>query len=158
MREGGTFARGVFRANPLFKFPEFQHDNRFAMFRIAAKAYRAYSARGFHFVIPENVALCTMEYLEMSSELIGWIHANYERTGITTDIVKLADMWDVFRVSSFFENMTRNEKKTYTRKMFYDTIESCALLRSAFVARNYKLDIRKHIVGFKKRPFDSADE
>ena len=150
--------RGVFRANPLFKFPEFQHDHRFAMFRIAAEAYRAYSARGFHFVIPENVALRTMEYLEMSSELIGWIHANYERTSVESDIVKHADMWDVFRVSSFFENMTRNEKKTYTRKMFYDSIESSALLRNVFVERNRKMDIRKHIVGFKKRATESADD
>jgi phage/plasmid-associated DNA primase len=70
--------------------------------------------------VPECVNERTLQYISSNDEFGDWINETYEYTKTETDIVKLKDMYNAFRVSEMYKNIERKDKPILARfKMDY---------------------------------------
>lgn len=128
---------GIFLANRDYKNEDFQEKHKTALFVILVKAYEKYMERGYHFIIPKSVADRTNQYLEMSSNILTWVNDGYDRTANKTDIVKLCDMYDHFKVSDYYSNLTKAQRLRYNKSYFMNEIADNAFLKQYYAARKH---------------------
>jgi hypothetical protein len=122
----------IYLGNLLYKTDEFQHQHKYALLSILFNAYKIYKDRGFILNIPKCVKERTDAYLKLSSTIITWINETYERTDSKSDYVKLKDMYNTLKTSSYFENLSRTEKRTYTYSYFVKSIADNIFLKNYY--------------------------
>ena len=62
-------------------------------------------------------------YLADSDELLNWLEENYEPTENKKDTIKLKTIFEEYKKSQFFENLTKAQKRTNNYKNFIDKLE-----------------------------------
>lgn len=118
-----------------YKNEDFQEKHKRAMLYLLMKAYKKYQEREYHFDIPQSVRNRANEYLEMSSKLTTWINDNYVKTDNRKDVVKLQDVYNKFKCSSYFENLTKADKRSYNYKYFIKQISESIFFTKYYVER-----------------------
>jgi hypothetical protein len=83
--------------------------------------------------IPATVKTRGQNYLMGSDELLSWINENYNLTPCKKDIVLIKDLYQHFKESEFFHNLTSTEKRTTWNKInFVENISNNMVLRKYF--------------------------
>lgn len=90
--------------------------------------------------IPDVVKECSKEYVCDSDEFLVWFNENYEK-GEETDIIKLKDLYDNFKSSETYNNLSKEMKRKYNKKKMIDNISSNIVLK-----KYYKNDMKKIII------------
>lgn len=111
-------SKNIYVANAFYKTKEFQEQHKFALMRILFDAHKQFKANNYMFDIPKIVA----ENLEPVCDIIEWFRGNYCLTNERSNVFKIKDMYDHFRMSTFFDNLTKQDKKIYSKKYFVDCI------------------------------------
>ena len=76
-----------------------------------------------------------MSYLELSCQLLPWFKENYELTNNKKDFIKIGDIFELFKNSDTYINMSKYERKKYNKNYFKDYFEK------NIVTRKYYKDI-----------------
>lgn len=123
---------GIYRGNPLYKDKDFQNEHKYALLKIIFEVYKEYSKNNYKLIIPKSIKDRSMQYLEMSSDILGWVNDNYVKTDNKNDFVKLKDMWKEFTIGNYYENLPRAEKRKYTEKYFVEQIKENIFLKKYY--------------------------
>lgn len=115
-------SKHIYEANVEYKTEEFQNAHKTALLKIVFDEYKNYAKNNYKFDIPQSIRDRTNEYLEMSCNILTWINDNYEKTDSKKDIIKLKDVYDRFKCSEYYHNLTKMQKRTYNKNYFVKEI------------------------------------
>jgi len=93
--------------------------------------------------------------------MYGWMMENYEATD-NSEYVKLKDVFDLYKASDLYSNLTKLEKRNLNKKAFSDLISNHIVLKKQF--RNGKMKVNgksvdcERIHGLKLKGDESDDE
>jgi len=101
----------VYVKNDYYKTNGFKDKYKQALFMLISK-YK------FENVLPEQVIKRNLEYMQNSDTIFEFIDEIAIRTTNKKDTIKVKHLYEAFKDSQFYENLTKNEKKNYTYKQF----------------------------------------
>ncbi|AYV84787.1 MAG: DNA primase [Hyperionvirus sp.] len=144
-------ANNMFLGNEKYKDKNWQDQHKRALMKILFIAYKGYMAREYRFDMPKSIADRTTAYLELSSNLLGWITESYEKTTNQLDIVKLAEMYKIFQSSEYYNNLSKADKRKYNYKTFVQEIEENQFIKKYYIERKRinGVDYRSILTNFK---------
>lgn len=114
----------VYEKDKRFKAKEFKQEHRCALFK-----YIVDNARK-EIYVPDIVKARTNEYIDKNDELLNWFNDNYELTTEETDIVKIKDVFDLYKESDDYQALYKKERPNLSR--FTEDIKSNKHLRSKY--------------------------
>ncbi len=89
-----------------------------------------------------------------SDQLYTWINSNYERTkDPSNEVIKLKDMYAALKLSDFYVNLTKREKRELPYKKLIEYVERSPLLRAFYKVTHSRgqKQYRNALLGFKAR-------
>lgn len=114
----------VYKKDKRFKAKEFKQEYRCALFK-----YIVDNARK-EIYVPDIVKARTNEYIDKNDELLNWFNDNYELTTKETDIVKIKDVFNLYKESDEYNALYKKERPNLSR--FTEDIRSNKHLRSKY--------------------------
>jgi hypothetical protein len=95
------------------------------------------------------------DFMACSDDIFSWFDAFYEKDEKHTNLISINDIFCEFTLSNFYSNLSKNDKRTYTKKYFTEKIESNLFLRDFVKPRDSTFNgikLKKpHIAYHKKR-------
>ncbi len=140
-----------FRGNPYYKTKEFREEYKYALLHILLESYKKYKNNNYIIKIPESIKKNNEEYLEQSMKVMEFFNMNYVKTDNNEDYIKIDDVRDNFFTSEYYNSLTKQEKRRYTKKYFTDFLETYKPLRKYYKER-IKIkneDFRNVIINYK---------
>jgi len=117
----------VYEKDKRFKAKEFKLDHRCALFKyIIDKAKK-------EIYVPDIVKARTNEYIDKNDDLLNWFNDNYELTTEETDIVKIKEVFDLYKESDEYQALYKKERPNLSR--FTEDVKSNKHLRSKYKER-----------------------
>ena len=132
----------IFLANIQFKDFDFQQDHKFALLQILFDAYIGYKASGFVFNIPDSIKNRTFQYLEKSCHILSWFkeHFHFVEKCHNNVFVSIKNVFNLFKSSDFFHNLSKFEKRKFTLPYFIDYFQHNILTKKFFKIRHQFYD------------------
>jgi len=91
--------------------------------------------------------------LAQSDHIYEWVCEKYEKTDKVDDFVYVKEMYEMFKGSSYFENLSKADKRKFTQKSFIENIKTNLFMKGNFKDRNAwvnKIQLTQpSIIGFK---------
>ena len=110
--------------------------------------------------IPDRIKNLSRQYVLGSDEMYAWIKENYE-TADNTEYVKLKDVFDLYKASDLYSNLTKLEKRNLNKKAFSELISNHIVLKRQFRNDPVKVGGKtvncERIQGLKLKPPDDCD-
>ncbi len=154
----------VNEANPYFKTDEFQDEYKCVLFDLLCDYFQAFMENEFKLKsMPVKCAEKCKDYLATSDDIFGWFNEYYEKTDTieNSEAILLTDIFNVFKYSDYYNNMSKADKRTYNRKHFVTKIEENMFMDKFLRMKNtYWNKIKMngdYIIGWKKRPCDEEE-
>jgi len=148
-------SNGIYKGNLDYKTEAWQEGHSCAFFQyILENAEKT-------LYVPERIRNLSKQYVLGSDEMYGWMMENYEATD-NSEYVKLKDVFDLYKASDLYSNLTKLEKRNLNKKAFSDLISNHIVLKKHF--RNNKVKIAgktidcERIHGLKMKGDESDDE
>jgi len=150
-------SNGIYKGNLDYKTEAWQEEHSCAFFQyILENAEKT-------LYVPERIRNLSKQYVLGSDEMYGWVMENYEATD-NTEFVKLKDVFDLYKASDLYSNLTKLEKRNLNKKAFSDLISNHIVLKKQFRTGQAKINGKKidceRIHGLKliEHECDSDDE
>ena len=142
--------------NPLYKTRKFQEEHRQALFIILAEYFKLFKDRGYKVrAMPEKCSKKTNEYMVASDNIFPWFKEHYEKTG-GVEILGVDEVYDRFKSSDLFNNMTKKDKRRFNKSGFIEDVEKNVFLRNFVKRRDQsvgKIQLKKtSIIGWVEKP------
>lgn len=112
-----------------FKSAEFIERIKLPLIHILLKYYKIFHNEGNILKnAPKSILEASKQYISDSDDFVNWFNECYERTDDEKEFIKLKDVYDKFKQSDLWINMTKNERRKMTRaKLEKDIIENPTL-------------------------------
>ena len=148
-------SKGIYQGNLEYKTEAWQIEHSCAFFHYIldnapAKLY-----------IPERIKNLSKQYVLGSDEMYGWMMENYETTADNSEYVKVKDVFDLYKASDLYSNLTKLEKRNLNKNAFSELISNHIVLKRQF--RNDRVRVAgkfvncERIHGLKLKPPDDCD-
>jgi hypothetical protein len=127
--------KNVFVGDPYYKTDMFQDENKCVLFDILVPYFNAFRDNKFILkAMPEPCLRKCKDYMATSDNIFSWFTQYYEKSESVdnSEPIYLTDIYKNFADSDYFKNMSKNDKRKYTRKHFCEKIE-CNLFMRAYV-------------------------
>lgn len=143
-----------YEANPYFKSNDFIEKVKLPMMNLLLKYFKTFKNDNYLIEkIPQSVKNENKKYMTESSDFISWFNSEFVKTDNNDEVLKLGDVYvENYKPSYLYENLTKQQKRTYTRSWFIDHIKKNIYLKRNFYDRkniNGKY-YRNVLVGYKK--------
>jgi phage/plasmid-associated DNA primase len=123
----------VFRGDPKYKTTEWKESHRDAFLQILLNSFKNLQKNNYSLTIPKVVAIRTQNYLNQSFPIFELFNTRYVKTGVKTDILKLKDAYGVLKNTDEFNDFTKEQKRKYNQKFFYEFFEKHRNFRGDYV-------------------------
>ena len=147
-------SKGIFLGNLEYKTEAWQEEHSSAFFQyILVNAEKT-------LYVPDRIKNLSKQYVLGSDEMYGWVMENYETTD-NTEYVKLKDVFDLYKASDLYSNLTKLEKRNLNKNAFSELISHHIVLKKQF--RNDKVKIAgktvncERVHGLKLKPIGECD-
>ncbi len=138
------------KADKKYKNTEFQEKHKRALLKILMDSHKIYSQNNFKFIIPESIKNRTTEYLEMSCVILQWFMESYILTNDNKNILKIKNIFEDFKVSEYFGDTTKAERRKYNYKYFVEYFSTNITTNRYYKAKYGKKGDRNVLLGWKK--------
>ena len=95
-----------------FKSKEFKRKHRMTLMWLLIDHYKQYQDQGHEIFVGEATKQQTKDYLDDNNDLYGWFSEVYEKTGNDNDTIKMQSVYQYFKMSVYWDNLTKKEKRT----------------------------------------------
>ncbi len=135
----------IYKCKVELKEINFQEEHKYALFEILIEHWKEYNDNGKNInkFIPDYIRDEGDEYLKKSNEIFNWFDENYEKTEDDTDIIKLADIYEEFKLSDIYINYTKAEKREMNKNKFIDKLSKNIFLRKYYKEKDQRVEVLK---------------
>jgi phage/plasmid-associated DNA primase len=149
----------VFIGNPRFKTDEFIEEHKQALFHLLSPLCKKFIQNGLVLSkVPAECKSAAIDYLVQSDHIYEWVCEKYEKTDKVDDFIYVKDMYEMFKSSSYFENLSKADKRKFTQKSFIENIKTNLFMKGNFKDRNIWVNSIKltqaAIIGFNKQKME----
>jgi phage/plasmid-associated DNA primase len=138
----------TFMGNSLFKTKEWKESHRDAFLQILIGSYKILQSNDHKLNIPALVAKRTANYLNQSFPILELFNDYYEKTdNKVDDVLKLKEVYDKLKNTDTFYNFTKEQKRKYNLKNFYEFFETHRIFREDYKERTNNQ--RNVLLGYK---------
>ena len=133
----------IYEKDLQLKTTNFKMKHRCAFFKILTHHFNLFVNENENIdnFICESIKTRTQSYLETVDEIKNWIDENYTDSD-NNDIVQIKDMYNWFKLSDFWDKLSKMEQRKMTYGIFLEKISTNIYLR-----RKYKeIERRKNII------------
>jgi len=113
------------RGDPFYKTDEFKNKFKCALFD-----YLLYSKDELY--ICDESKQHSKEYLYNNDDFLNWFNDNYEQTNKSTDFINVKDVYNMYKDSDLFINLSKVDKRRNNYKKFCETISTHIELRKKY--------------------------
>ena len=131
----------TFLINKYYKTNEFKNNYKQTLFLILTEYYKEYFNNGSNLPITNEVRERNKAYLKSSDELLNWFEDHYEKTDNKKDTIKLKRIYEMFKVSNYFNNLNKIQKRQNNYKHFIEKLESNIFLKKFITVDNHNNNI-----------------
>ena len=130
----------VFRGNSMYKTKEWKESHRDAFLQILINSYKNLQNNEHVLKIPAVVAKRTMNYLNQSFPIMELFNEYYVKTTDREIPLKLKEVYDKLKNTDTFYNFTKEQKRKYNLKNFYEFFETHRTFKGDYKERtkNYR--------------------
>lgn len=144
----------IFIGNPYYKTNEFQNKYKQALFEILREYFIKFRLNNYKlYQEPLKCRNKAVDYLACSDNIYDWFSTIYEKVDKIVEPIFISSIYDKFKNSSLYNNMSKNDKKKYTLKYFDEKIKTNLFLQNNYRPRfSYYNKIRyscSYIIFFK---------
>ena len=144
----------IFIGNPYYKTDEFIESHKQALFHILSPICKQFIENGLILSkVPSECKSAAIDYLAQSDNIYEWVCEKYEKTDKANDFVYVKEMYEMFKSSSYFENLSKSDKRIFTQKKFIENIKTNLFMKANFKDRKDYLNkvqlTQPIIIGFK---------
>ena len=147
-------SKGIYQGNLEYKTETWQIEHSCAFFHYILENAPA------KLYIPDRIKNLSKQYVLGSDEMYGWMMENYE-TADNTEFVKLKDVFDLYKASDLYSNLTKLEKRNLNKNAFSELISNHIVLKKQFrndMSRVGGKSVNcERIHGLKLKPPDDCD-
>jgi phage/plasmid-associated DNA primase len=137
----------IYPINKNYKDKTFKITYRQALFNILIKYYKTFTTNGL--ILPNEIKLLNNEYLAFSDDKSIWIKELYDFTNNTKDVIKIKDIFNKFKTSDLYINLSKEQRRTFNYKHFITDLQSNIFLKNyidfdnknIFILKCYKLKL-----------------
>jgi phage/plasmid-associated DNA primase len=137
----------IFRGNSLYKTKEWKESHRDAFLQILINSYKKLQNNEHVLKIPAVVAKRTMSYLNQSFPIMELFNDFYFKTDDKNDVLKLKEVYDKLKNTDTFYNFTKEQKRKYNMKNFYEFFETHRTFRGDY--KDKTREYRNVLLGYK---------
>ena len=126
-------------SNPYYKTDEFQDKYKCVLFDYLLPYFMKFKDNKYRLnPMPLLCAIKCRDYLAVSDDIFSWFNEFYEKTETIeeSEAILLTDIYELFKNSEYFMNMTKADKRKYNRKYFIEQIEKNIFLRTFLKNKN----------------------
>ena len=136
---------------------EFQNKHKYALIKILLDEHKKYMKNNSSFKLPKSIIDRTNSYLELSCNILQWFKDNYEYKKNKSSIVKIGDVFKKFKISDYYINLTKSDKRKYNKRYFIDYFKTNIFLKKFYMDR--KDNIRNILTNWdeSKSQLDETD-
>lgn len=138
----------VYIGDEYYKSDEFQEEYKQALIMILMEYWRQYVKNGYK--LPLQSTECrklTNEYLAASDDIYGWLNNDFKLDKEENDrkeakyILTLEEIWRHFNTSTYYQNLSKEDKRTLNKTAFKTKIKNNNLLSQYYRDREqYKIN------------------
>jgi phage/plasmid-associated DNA primase len=147
-------SKGIYQGNLEYKTETWQIEHSCAFFHYILENAPA------KLYIPDRIKNLSKQYVLGSDEMYGWMMENYE-TADNTEFVKLKDVFDLYKASDLYSNLTKLEKRNLNKNAFSELISNHIVLKKQFRNDMSRVGGKtvncERIHGLKLKPPDDCD-
>jgi phage/plasmid-associated DNA primase len=125
----------IYMANSYYKTQEFQQKHKYALLYILIEEHKKLKKNNYKLVMPKTINDRTQTYLELSCNIVQWFKDTYEFTDDSKKISKIKDVYDKFTQSDYFSNLSKADKRKYSKSYFTDYIQNNIFFKKYYVER-----------------------
>ena len=157
----------IYKKDLQLKTIGFKIKYRCALFKILTSYFKIFVTKEENIdnFICESVKKRTNDYLETVDEMKNWIYENYKDSKNDNDIIQIKDMYNNFKLSDYWDKLSKIEQRKLTITNFTEKISSNVYLRKKYKEierrkniidkynidnKDTKLKIRNILTGLKK--------
>jgi len=130
------------KRNHYYKSQEFKNIHKYALFNLLM------SVEDNTIYISKEVEKRSKEYIMGNDELLEWVNESVTITDNKDDIVKIKDLFELFKMSDFYKNLSMIEKRNeWNKQNFIEKIKLNKDLVKYYKDRNMK--INQHFTNMK---------
>jgi len=122
----------VFVANFYYKTDEFQNDYKQALFELLKIQFKTFVENNHSLpTLPKCCLDKCASFLGTCDDVFGWFETFYEKTETieSSEPIPLKEIYSRFSTSTFFDNMSKSDKRKYNKKYFLEKLEGNIFLR-----------------------------
>jgi phage/plasmid-associated DNA primase len=150
----------IFKMNPIYKEDEFQNEYRQILFMILMDYLPKFLETGLLPNPPEKCKNLSNTMLANSDDLFDWFSNTFERND--DSILSFGDIYDTYKTSSYFTNLSKKSQREQNRSKFITMIENNLFLKDCIKRRKQFHDgkqlTRDVLVGWILKKDDADDE
>lgn len=150
----------TFLINDFYKTLEFKNKFRQPLFLLLVKYYKEFYDNKRNLPITAEVRNRGNEYMAKSDEFLSWFNNEFEKTKSKSDNIKLKAVYDCFKNSDFFTNMTKVQKRQNNYQNFIEKIQNNMFLKKFLIQIKETYIITNYTIkkGDTKNDSDTDDE
>lgn len=123
----------VYPVDTYYKSDEFQNRATLPMLHLLLKYFSIFQEEGCCLTNkPMSVVEDSKQYMSDGDLFVCWFHEVYERTDDSNDYVQLKHIYDAFKQSDLWENMTKAERRKMTKSKMVESISRNPTLKLYF--------------------------
>jgi phage/plasmid-associated DNA primase len=146
----------IYLADAEYKTKDFQDRHKYALIKILMEAHKRYKKNNYTIDLPDTIKERTKLYLELSCTLVEWFKTTYKKSSDSRSFIKIKDLFEKFTTSTYYFNLSKNEKKKYSKKYFIEYIKDNIFFRTIYKERFES--IRNALVGWEPNNESDLDE
>jgi len=125
----------IYRADAYYKTTEFQEKYKFALFKIITDRHKIYYHTNNSVIkLASSIVSRTQSYLESCCDVVGWFKDNY--TEDNTKYSTMKDIYELFKTSEIYLEMSRNKKENYSKVKFFELLRTNIFFKRYYMERH----------------------
>jgi len=150
----------IFIGKSCYKSNEFKSQIKQALFHILADYFKIYMKnKNCISPMPPLCYEAGKKYFMMSDDFINWFNENYEKD--ESSYVFVGEVFDDYKISSAYSNLSKNDKRKQTKANFDENIQKNMFLKGSYKPKDAyfnKIRLKKpFLCGYKKICNESDD-
>ena len=129
-------SNNIFEADPYLKTFEFKNKYKYALLKILFNVHFSYLNNNSRLFIADSIKERTSHYLELSCNIIQWFKEHYTYSGLSSDILKVGEVFDLFKSSEFYQYLPKVDKKKYNKSYFTEYIQTNKFFTPFYLERS----------------------
>jgi P4 family phage/plasmid primase-like protien len=145
----------VYEVNTYYKTHKFKQDNKLVFLNILIDYFNKFKNDGHKLDCNvKSINEETEEYMEECDDLLNWFNETYEKSN--NDYIKMCNMYNQFRASDLYINLTKRAKRRNNRKRLTKTVKNDPNFRGLYYPLYQKdgLYLKNIIYGYKLRKIE----